>query len=117
MSRRGFSLIEVMIAMVILTVGILGLAASATVVTRMTGRGGRYGGSASVASARFERLRATACASLASGEATTGKYSESWTVTSSGLLRKVSLTVSYPDGSSTRSDRFASTISCAPQAS
>lgn len=117
MNARGFSLIELMIAMVILTVGVLGVAASARLVTQMTGSGGRYGGSSVVASSRFERLRAGVCATLAGGSATTGKYSESWTVTISGasnLLRTVTLTISYNDGRSTRSAVFATTISCAP---
>lgn len=114
MNAKGFSLIELMVAMIILTVGVLGLAASARYVTSMTGQGGRFGGSAAVASTRFEQLRATSCATLADGSATTGKYSESWTVTASGLLRTVTETVSYNNGSSRRSDVFASTISCAP---
>lgn len=116
MNDRGFSLIELMIAMIILTVGVLGLAGSARLVTSMTGKGGRYGGSASVASSRFETLRATTCASLANGSATTGKFSESWTITTSSLLRTISLTISYRDGTSTRTANFSTTISCAPKA-
>ncbi|MBI1723748.1 MAG: prepilin-type N-terminal cleavage/methylation domain-containing protein [Gemmatimonadetes bacterium] len=114
MNARGFSLIELMIAMVILTVGVLGVAASARLVTQMTGSGGRYGGSSVVASSRFEQLRAGDCATLTAGSATTGKYSESWTVAPSGLLRTVTLTISYNDGRGTRSAVFATTISCAP---
>ena len=57
MNAKGFSLIELMVAMMILTVGVLGLAASARYVTQMTGSGGRYGASSVVASSRFEQLR------------------------------------------------------------
>ena len=114
MNNRGFSLIEVMVAMLILTVGVMGLAASATSITRMTGEGGRTGGAAAVASSRFELLRATACASLASGTATSGKYSESWTVSSSGQLVTVAETVTYVRGRASRSAVFTTYISCAP---
>lgn len=117
MNDRGFSLIELMIAMVILTVGVLGLAGSARLVTSMTGRGGRYGGSAAVAGSRFERLRATPCASLADGSGTTGKYTEAWTITTDGLLRTINLTITYPDGNATRTAKFSTTISCAPKSS
>jgi prepilin-type N-terminal cleavage/methylation domain-containing protein len=117
MSERGFSLVELMVALVILTVGVLGLAASARVVTQMTGSGGRYGGAAAVASSRFEQLRAADCATLTGGSATTGRYTETWTVTSVSLLRVIELTVSYNDGTSTRSSTYATTISCAPVAS
>lgn len=115
MNNRGFSLIELMIAMVILVVGVLGLAASARLVTSMTGKGGRYGGSASVASSRFETLRATTCANLAAGSATTGKYSESWTIDTNGLLKTINLTIAYPDGNATRTAKFTTMISCAPK--
>lgn len=114
MNRKGFSLPEVMVAMVILTVGVLGLAATSGAVTAMIGSGGRYGGSATVAASRIERLRATACASLANGSATSGRYTESWTVTTSGYLRTVQVTVSYPNRTQTRSDVYETTIACTP---
>lgn len=112
MNTRGFSLIELMIAMVILTVGVLGVTASARMVTQMTGSGGRYGGSAAVASSRFEILRASTCTTLANGTATTGKYSESWTIATAGQLKTVTLTITYNNGTTTRSDVYSSSISC-----
>ncbi len=113
MSERGFSLIELIVAILILTVGILGLAATAGQVTKMVGWGGRYGGSAVVASAQLEQLRATPCASLASsGSATKGIYSLSWTVATNGSLRTFTLTVTYPNGRSTRSDVYETYRSC-----
>lgn len=39
MDRRGFTIIEIMIAVIILSVGLLGLASTAALVTRMIGRG------------------------------------------------------------------------------
>jgi len=116
MNRRGFSLVEVMIALVILTTGILALAATAGGVTKLIALGGRLSGSAAAAEGRFETLRATTCTSLTAGSATDGIYSTSWTVTTggtTGLLRTVVLTVSYSNGRSTRSDIYTTTISCA----
>lgn len=113
MNERGFSLIELIVAILILTVGILGLAATAGQVQRMVGWGGRYGGSAMVANMQLETLRATPCASLAaSGTATKGIYALSWTVASSGNLRTFTLTVTYPNGRSTRNDVYESQRSC-----
>jgi len=113
MNERGFSLIELIVAILILTVGILGLAATAGQVQRMVGFGGRFGGSAAVANAQLEALRATPCVSLAaSGTATQGIYSLSWIVTSSGQLRTFTMTVTYPNGRSTRSDTFETQRSC-----
>jgi prepilin-type N-terminal cleavage/methylation domain-containing protein len=117
MNERGFSLAEVMIAMVILTVGVLGLAASSAAITKMSSEGGRSGGSAAVAESRIEALSATPCANIASsGSATTGKFTESWTVTTASLLKTVTVTVSYPSGRATRTSTYVAYISCAPKA-
>jgi len=117
--ESGFSLIEVMVAMVILTIGVLGLAASSAGITRMTSEGGRSGGSAAVASARFDSLRATTCSSLASGTATTGNYTEAWDVTTSaisGMLREVRLRVTYNHPGGQRTANYETQISCFPKA-
>ena len=113
MTRRGFSLIEVMIAVVMLTVGVLALAGTSARVVRLISQGGRLGGASLVAEGRFEMLRATACASLASGSTVEGPYTVVWTVATSGFLSTVGLTVSYATGGRTHTDTFATTISCA----
>lgn len=124
MSRRGFSLIEVMISIVILTVGVLALAATSANVIRLTSLGNRLGGSAVIAEGRLEILRWQAapttptnpCVSLTSGSAVEGPYTEKWTVTprsGAPVLRDVVLTISYQTGRSTRTDTYATTISCA----
>lgn len=118
-TQRGFSLVEVIAAMVILTIGVLGLAASARAVARLSAEGGQMSGAAAAASSKLEELRASAdCSSLAGGSGTAADgYSLSWTVTTSGLLKEVTLTVSYSTGTRTRSTAFVTYISCAPQAS
>src|SRR5688572_1046954 len=59
--ERGFTLIEVMVALVIMTVGILGLLTTTALVTRMIARGGRSSVAASFATQRMEQLRAAGC--------------------------------------------------------
>ncbi len=112
MSERGFSLVEVVVAILILTVGILGLAASAGQVTKMTGWGQRFGGSAVVAASRLEELRATPCTALANGTTTSGRYTIAWTITANGTLRDMVVTVTYNNGRATRTDTFESYRSC-----
>jgi prepilin-type N-terminal cleavage/methylation domain-containing protein len=117
MNERGFSLAEVMIAMVILTVGVLGIAASSAAITKMSSEGGRQGGAAAVAESRIEALTAVNCTAIAAtGSATTGKFTETWAVTSSGLLRTVTVNVTYPSGRATRTSTYVAYISCAPKA-
>ena len=59
--ERGFTIVEVIIAIVVLTVGLLGLVTTAALVTRMIGQGQRSAVAATFASQRMERLRLTAC--------------------------------------------------------
>ena len=65
--EQGFTLIEVIIAVLVLTIGLLGLVTSAALVTRMIGRGHRSGVQVAFSQRRIEMLRSTACANQATG--------------------------------------------------
>lgn len=60
-NERGFTIIEVIIAVIVLTVGLLGLVTTSALVTRMLGRGQRSEVAAIFAQQRMERLRPAAC--------------------------------------------------------
>jgi prepilin-type N-terminal cleavage/methylation domain-containing protein len=60
-NQGGFTIIEVMIAVVVLTIGLLGLVTTAALVTRMIARGQRSAVAATFAARRMERLRPAAC--------------------------------------------------------
>lgn len=62
--RGGFSLIELVVAIVILTVGVLGLASTAAVVMRQINGGAQQARAANVAQERFEALRSMECIAL-----------------------------------------------------
>lgn len=81
--RAGFTLVELVVAILILTVGILGLASTAAIVTRNMGSAAQQTIAAQTAQSRFETLRSNYnCAALSSGSATAGKnVREWWTVT------------------------------------
>ena len=65
--EQGFTLVEVIIAILVLTVGLLGLVTSAALVTRMIGRGQRSAVAAQYAQRRLEMLRVSGCSSQAGG--------------------------------------------------
>jgi Tfp pilus assembly protein PilV len=60
-NERGFTVVEIIVAIIVLTVGLLGLVSTAALVTRMIGRGQRSAVAANFASQRMERLRGGAC--------------------------------------------------------
>ena len=80
-ARRGFTLVEVILAMVLLAVGLLALASGSVGVMRQMRSGNKAAVAAMVAQARMEKLRSKGCSAISSGSATTSGMSEKWTVT------------------------------------
>ncbi|MGH7665228.1 MAG: type IV pilus modification PilV family protein [Gemmatimonadaceae bacterium] len=92
--RDGFTLVELIVAIVILSIGVLGLASTAAVVTRQMSGGAQQTLAANVAQSRFERLRSVNCSQLAipsTGSATGRGMSETWTL-AAGASRNPSIT-------------------------
>lgn len=119
-TTAGFTITEVLVAIVILTIGILALAGGSTGATRMLSQGERITWAAAVASARIETLRRTAnrtsptCtnANFASGTGTTRGVKEKWVVPTSGNARVVLEIVTYPKFKGTSVDTIATVIRC-----
>jgi type IV pilus modification protein PilV len=115
---RGFTLIEVMISVVILSVGVLGMVGAAGLAFRMIGQGKRNTQAAMVATQRMETLRETAlstnprCTALASGTATTSGVTETWTVTGASRSRRIRLIINYPTTRGTLTDTVNTVILC-----
>ena len=102
-NEKGFTLVELLVAVDILTVGVLALVGSAASVTKMIGSGKHTTNATLVAERRLEALRSNAlsttpaCTSLTNGSATGAGYSESWRVTGSGASRTLVVQVVYTD--------------------
>jgi prepilin-type N-terminal cleavage/methylation domain-containing protein len=120
-ASSGFTLVEVLVALVILGVGILALTGSSSMITRMIGRGKSETHAAMAASRRVELLRLAAhstnprCtrADFASGgPVIEDGLSQSWTVTPAGAVRRVRVTVSYLTVRGPRSAVLETAISC-----
>jgi prepilin-type N-terminal cleavage/methylation domain-containing protein len=120
-SERGFTLVEVLLAVVLLSVGILALVGSSTMVTRMIGWGreSTLVGQRSVS--RFDRLRQAAygtnppctSASFASGSQSAYQgVSETWTVPTTGNSRLVTLILSYRTPGRAKADTVKTYFLC-----
>jgi prepilin-type N-terminal cleavage/methylation domain-containing protein len=96
-TQRGFTLIEVMLAVVLLTVGVMALVGSSAMTARMIGRGKSSTLIGQRTSSRFDYLRQLAAStsppctspSFVDGDTTGYHVRETWTIT-------------QPNGSSTR---------------
>ena len=67
---RGFTLVEVLVALIVFAVGALGLAAETAALTRALAGAQRAAFVSSAAAARLERLRAAACGTRVDGTET-----------------------------------------------
>jgi Tfp pilus assembly protein PilV len=98
-ARRGASLIEILIACTMMTVGVLGLLGTTRKVAEAMGSSRSQLIAASVAQSRLDSLQSLSCAALsaiATGTRTTRGIGESWTITSGTNTRLISLTLTIP---------------------
>jgi prepilin-type N-terminal cleavage/methylation domain-containing protein len=103
--RRGFGLIEVVVAMTLLSVGLLGIAATVTMAGKMVREGQADEGAALEAMQVLDSL--TQQQHPAAGQRQAGRTSLVWTVsTDSSGLSTIDLTVRYPNGSGVRTSNF-----------
>lgn len=120
--RSGFTVMELIVAIVILSIGLLGLAATSGIVMRLIGGGTHQTVAANVALARFEQLRAVSCGRMTSGSAVSRNVQEVWSVTPVGPVAlptamDVRLTITYATSmrrgaSSSRTQSYRSQIVC-----
>ena len=119
--RHAFTLLEVLVALIVLAVGILGLSASSALVSRLLGDTSRLTIAATVATARLERLRGGSCAGAVPGSAVTRGIEERWTVApmgqAPGAALEVQITVAYRlrtrgSASARRVQRFRGAVPC-----
>ena len=120
-SSAGFSLVEVLVAIVVLGVGIVALVGSSAMVTRMIGRGKVETRAAEVASRRLETLRLAAystsprCTAVGfanGGPVTTSNVTESWVVPTVGKVRSVQVNVTYRTVQGSRTASLQTRIEC-----
>ena len=111
--RSGFTLVELMVAMMVFVIGVLAVASSSTVVMTMVGGSQRRTIAAVVAESRFERLRSVSCAAHANGIATTRGVSEKWMVVPLTAADDVTVMVTFASsGGRVTSQTYRTYIPC-----
>ena len=116
-SRSGFTLVEVIIAIMVLAVGLLGLLGAAASTIRVVGEGDRAVAAAYHAGGRIDQLTALGCDNIASGADTVDAiYRLSWSVAgdTASRVRPILLVAEYPGvRGRARVDTFETGIPCA----
>lgn len=96
-ARDGFTIVEIIVAIMVLSVGVLGLAATAAVVQKQMASGERQAAAAAIAQSRFDRLTSINCKSvnLVGGTQTwrNGHVKETWTVTAGSNVKQIQETI------------------------
>lgn len=111
--RRGFSIPELLAAVVILAVGVLGLAGSSAVMSRQMTAGAQQTVASQVAESRFETLRGQSCTSLLSGNAVTRGVNEQWVVTATANKTvRAQVKVVFTAGQTQKTRIYTSGITC-----
>jgi prepilin-type N-terminal cleavage/methylation domain-containing protein len=112
-SRSGFTLVEMMVAVVILAVGLLGLASTAAVVTRQVGGGAQQSLAANAVQSRLEWMRSVPCSKITDSTAKNRGVSEHWVPGAkvNGVLWVVD-SVRYSVGGTARVQTYTMTVPC-----
>ena len=116
--RAGFTVIEIMVAVVILSIGILGLAATAAIVTRQMTGAVHQNVAANVAYSRMEQIRTGNCVAMADSSQISPRVIRNVTYTDSIYKLThaigVKLTVKYKVRNAQRTQIFTSVFPCTP---
>jgi prepilin-type N-terminal cleavage/methylation domain-containing protein len=112
-SQDGFTIVEMLIAVMIFSVGLLALAGTASVImTSLTSTQSRTIAT-SVAESRFERLGAVSCASRPlSGSAVTRGIQEAWSVDRLARADDVTVAVTFLSSRRAKTETFRSFLPC-----
>lgn len=110
--RGGFSLIELMVAIVLLSVGMLALAGSAATIVRTMASAEMETQRTQLVHSRMDALRSGGCGQVGSGSATSGGISLSWT--SEAIPRGVVVTIasSYASRGSYSQRTYRTVLAC-----
>ena len=111
--RRGFTLIEMIIAIIVMSIGVMGLAGTASYVATQMGGANAQTIAAGLATKVSDSLSARRCTALIDGSQTVRGVRVAWTVADSSRTRWITETVQYkPKRGPSKTVTYTSVIQC-----
>src|SRR5688572_20421834 len=111
--RRGLTLIEMMIAVIVMAIGVMGLAGTAGYVAQQMGGGNMQTVAAGLSAKVADSLSARRCSSLVNGAQTNRGVTISWEVADSSRTRWVQQTVQYkPKRGNVKTVNYVLVVQC-----
>ena len=111
-SRHGFTVIEMIIAVIVMAVGVMGLAGTARYVAMQMGNGSSQTVAATFTAKISDSLSARRCASIVGGSATKRGVTITWTVADSTRTKWVTEQVQYKTKSGPKTVNYLTVIQC-----
>jgi type IV pilus modification protein PilV len=110
--EAGYTIIELLVAVMIFTVGLLAMASTAGVIMTSMASSKTRTIAAAVAEARFERLRGQTCTARTSGSAVTRGVREDWSRKALARADDVTVTITFQTQHRSRTQTFRSYLPC-----
>lgn len=111
--RAGYTLIEVVVALLVFTIGALVLAASSAVIARSMESNALRENAGRLAGSRIETLRSE-CGTATNGTETFGTIQSQWSVVSSPGAKAILESTLYGSPTGTHTETYAGTVWCSP---
>ena len=111
-ARRGFTLAELLVALMVFSVGALALVATSANVMTLLSSSKNRNLAASVVEARFERMRSQPCSAHTTDSATSRGVTEAWQTTSVARADDVTVRVRFVSNHHQQSAVYRSFLPC-----
>lgn len=110
-TRHGFTLVELIVALMLLTVGLLALASTSAFLTYEHAATGRAERAAAMGQSQLEILRVGNCAEAQGRESVNG-FTVAWSVATSGRTALARVEISWAERGTTVVQRYTSGFTC-----
>jgi prepilin-type N-terminal cleavage/methylation domain-containing protein len=110
--RRGFTIVEMIVAIIILGIGIMGLAGTASYVAIQMGGAAKQTIAAGMAQTNTDSLSARRCAAVVNGTDSSQGVRVTWTVADSGKTKWVSQAVRFRTKTGVKTVNSVAVVPC-----